>query len=265
MYADIEADILLDIREVSKSFRGIQALVDCNLKTLPNELLGVIGPNGAGKTTLFNLISGLMRPSHGQILFQGHNVTALPPEAICRRGIARTFQNLRLFRALSVLENVRLGVQMGQSTAFVETLLSLPRFGHREHTLAQEARELLHLFGLDQLRDVTARNLSYGLQRKLEMASALATRPKLLLLDEPAAGMNPSEAEELMGIIQRIQHDFGLTIMLIEHNMRVVMGVCERILTLSYGKVIAEGTPAEIRSNPHVIEAYLGESQTAEL
>lgn len=264
MHSDAEADVLLDIHGLSKSFRGVQALLNCHLKLYPDELLGIIGPNGAGKTTLFNLITGLLPPSHGQIVFRGRDITGLRPEAICRLGIARTFQNLRLFRALSALENVRIGLQIHSLATFAETLLSLPRFGRRERALAQEALELLHLFGLEQQRDTPARNLPYGLQRKLEMASALATRPRLLLLDEPAAGMNPSEAEELMSLIQRIRRDFKLTIILIEHNMRVVMGICERIQTLSYGEVIAEGTPEEIRHNPQVIEAYLGHSQAEE-
>lgn len=264
MHSDAEADVLLDIHGLSKSFRGVQALLNCHLKLYPDELLGIIGPNGAGKTTLFNLITGLLPPSHGQIVFRGRDITGLRPEAICRLGIARTFQNLRLFRALSALENVRIGLQIHSLATFAETLLSLPRFGRRERALAQEALELLHLFGLEQQRDTPARNLPYGLQRKLEMASALATRPRLLLLDEPAAGMNPSEAEELMSLIQRIRRDFRLTIILIEHNMRVVMGICERIQTLSYGEVIAEGTPEEIRHNPQVIEAYLGHSQAEE-
>ncbi len=256
---------LLEIHNLSKAFRGVEALLDYHLKLYEGELLGIIGPNGAGKTTLFNLITGVLKPTRGQIIFQHQDITGLAPEAVCRLGIARTFQNVRLFRSLSALENVRIGLQMDQSAGIGETLLSLPSFGRREQSLEQEAMRLLKLFGLQHFRDTPARNLPYGFQRKLEIASALATHPRLLLLDEPAAGMNPSETDELMALIQRIRHDFDLTIILIEHNMRVIMGICERIQALNYGAVIAEGTPDEIQNNPHVIEAYLGESQPVEV
>jgi branched-chain amino acid transport system ATP-binding protein len=262
---DIMADSPLEIYDLAKSFRGLQALLDYNLKLRQGELLGIIGPNGAGKTTLFNLITGVLEPTAGRIVFQGREITHLPSEAVCRLGIARTFQNVRLFRALSALENVRIGLQMHQAAGFSATLLSLPSFLQRERTLEEEAMHLLRLFGIEHAWDTPARNLAYGIQRRLEIASALATRPQVLLLDEPAAGMNPSETEEVMALIRRVKREFDLTIILIEHNMRVVMVICERIQALNYGAVIAEGTPEEIQNNERVIEAYLGESQRVEV
>lgn len=257
------ADYPLQIKNLAKSFRGLQALFDYDLTLQRGELLGIIGPNGAGKTTLFNLITGVFEPTEGRITFEDQDITHEPAESVCRLGIARTFQNVRLFPSLSALENVRIGLQMHQPAGFSETLFSLPSFLNREQTLEEEAMDLLELFGIEAFWDTPAHNMAYGTQRKLEMASALATKPSILLLDEPAAGMNPSETEELMALIQRVKRDFDLTIILIEHNMRVVMGICERIQALNYGEVIAVGTPAEIQNNPHVVEAYLGESQPA--
>ncbi|NOZ26848.1 MAG: ABC transporter ATP-binding protein [Chloroflexi bacterium] len=264
MHTTASSPVLLQIHGLGKAFHGLQALLDYHLTLYTGELLGIIGPNGAGKTTLFNLITGVLKPTQGRILFGDRDITGLAPEAICRLGIARTFQNVRLFPSISALENVRISLQMHQSAGLWETLMGLPSFRRSERVLHEEAGELLRLFGLEAYQDVPARSLPYGLQRKLEMASALALRPRLLLLDEPAAGMNPSETEELMALIRRIRDEFDLTIILIEHNMRVVMNVCERIQALNYGAVIAEGTPEEIQNHPEVIEAYLGQREVME-
>jgi len=257
----IEDDYVLEVTDLSKAFKGLLAVDRYGLKLCRGETLGIIGPNGAGKTTVFNLITGALAPTTGRVRFQGRDITRRPPHQIARQGIARTFQNIRLFRSLSVLENVTIGIQMHGQAGLGETLLSLPSFARCERALTHQARRLLELFNLaDQLHS-PAHSLAYGHQRRLEIACALATRPHLLLLDEPAAGMNPSEKEELMALIGRIKADFGLTIILIEHDMRVIMGVCSRIQTLNHGSVIAEGSPTEIQNNPHVIEAYLGHSQ----
>ncbi len=252
---------LLEIENLSKAFKGLVAVDSYSLRLCAGEILGIIGPNGAGKTTVFNLISGTLAPTSGTVCFKKENITGRPPYHIARRGIARTFQNIRLFRALSVLDNIKVGVQMHRRTHLGETLLSLPAFRRDEKHLADEALQLLELFGLAEYRDKPAQSLSFGHQRRLEIASALATRPELLLLDEPAAGMNPHEKEDLVALIGRVQHEFGLTIMLIEHDMRVIMGICNRIQALNYGRIIAEGTPEEIQNNPDVIEAYLGHSR----
>jgi branched-chain amino acid transport system ATP-binding protein len=259
--------VLLQIERLSKAFHGLQALAHYHLDLQAGELLGIIGPNGAGKTTLFNLITGVLKPTSGRILFDSRDITGLSPAAICRAGIARTFQNVRLFGSVSVLENVRISLQLHAHARLIETLLGLPGFHHRERWLIEQARELLHLFGLETYQDIAARHLPYGLQRKLEMACAVASRPRLLLLDEPAAGMNPRETEDLMALICEIHERFGLTIILIEHNMRVVMAICKRIQALNYGEIIAEGTPEQIQNHPAVIEAYLGQRNriTAEI
>jgi branched-chain amino acid transport system ATP-binding protein len=249
---------LLQVEKLSKSFRGLQAVSDYDLTLKQGELLGIIGPNGAGKTTLFNLLTGVVKPSTGRICFNGVDVTGARPELMARLGMARTFQKIRLFKPLSALDNVKIALQMGEQVAWWHVFLSLPRFTQSERRLTEEARELLHMFELEPVQDAPAQSLSFGQQRYLEIACALALAPRLLLLDEPAGGMNPSETEALMRLITRLHQQLDLTLMLIEHNMLVVMGICRRIQALNYGRVIAEGNPTAIRRNPAVIEAYLG-------
>jgi branched-chain amino acid transport system ATP-binding protein len=252
---------LLEIDNLTKTFKGLLAVDRYHAQVRAGEIVGIIGPNGAGKTTVFNLITGVLRPTAGRIRFQGRDIAGRPPHEIARAGVVRTFQNIRIFRALSVLENVKIGLQAHERAGLGQTILSLPGFVGQERWLTEEALRLLEMFDLVDLATAPAHGLSFGHQRRLEIATALATRPTLLLLDEPAAGMNPSEKEELMTLITRIRQDFSLTILLIEHDMRVIMGICSRIQALSYGEVIAEGTPTEIQNNPRVIEAYLGHSQ----
>jgi branched-chain amino acid transport system ATP-binding protein len=250
---------LLHIEHLTHYFGGLRAVYDFNLELQPGELVAIIGPNGAGKTTVFNLITGVYRPTEGTILFQGQNLIGLQPHAIIQRGIARTFQTIRLFKELSVLDNVRIAHYARAGYSPWEALLRLPRFTAQEARIRQEALELLNIFGLADMAEATSKNLPYGQQRRLEIARALATHPRLLLLDEPAAGMNPAEVEQLMETILWLRREFDLTILLIEHQMRVVMGIAERIKVLDFGQTIAEGSPIEIQNHPRVIEAYLGE------
>jgi branched-chain amino acid transport system ATP-binding protein len=254
------ARFLLEIDGLSKSFRGLLAVDKFSLQLNPGEILGIIGPNGAGKTTVFNLATGYIRPTRGQIRFDGHNITHLPPHKIAALGIARTFQNIRLFPTMSVLDNVKSAQQLRDADNLFTTLVSWPSFLAREKRLTARSMEQLALFELADKANVSATGLSYGDQRRLEIVRALALRPKLLLLDEPTAGMNPSESMEALDLILRIREEYNLTIIIVEHNMPLVMQLCERIQVLSYGEIIAEGTPEQIRTNPQVVEAYLGKA-----
>lgn len=253
----------LRVHDLSIEFGGLKALSDFSCEIYQGELVGLIGPNGAGKTTAFNILSGIYAPSAGEIEFRDrrdhtHLVKGLNPSKLNRLGVARTFQNIRLFSNLSVKDNIRIALHSTRKSGALEALFRLKRFRKDEERTLTQTNELLSLFKIDHNKDELAMNLPYGEQRKLEMARALASNPCLLLLDEPAAGMNPQETEELMNIITFIKDEFRLTILLIEHDMRLVMGICKRLLVLDYGRIIATGTPDEIRRNPAVIKAYLG-------
>jgi len=250
---------ILRLDRVGIRFGGLKAVDELTLSVEKGALIGLIGPNGAGKTTVFNLLTGVYTPTEGTISFEGERINGLKPHVLARRGIARTFQNIRLFQNLSVLDNVRIAFQINTRHTVLHSILRLPAFYAEERRMWEESMTLLELTGLARYKDEMAKNLPYGLQRRLEIARALALRPKLLLLDEPAAGMNPQESRDLMTLIADIRKRFGLTVILIEHDMSVVMGISERIYVLDHGVLIAEGTPEEIRNNPRVIEAYLGE------
>jgi branched-chain amino acid transport system ATP-binding protein len=253
---------ILEVEHLTKAFKGLVAVNDYSLSLPQGEILAIIGPNGAGKTTVLNLLTGHIHPTRGSIHFLGQDVTRMNPNRIAMLGIGRTFQNIRLFPSMSVLDNVKTAKQAHDRDNLLTTLFSLPSFSTRERRLDGQSIEQLALFSLDSQADKLASTLPYGDQRRLEIVRALALRPSLLLLDEPTAGMNPHESMEVLHLIRQIRDQFELTIIIVEHNMPVVMQLCERIQVLSYGKIIAEGKPDEIRANNLVIEAYLGKTES---
>ena len=249
---------LLEVSNLGIAFGGLQAVAQLDLSIEKGHLYGLIGPNGAGKTTVFNMLTGVYKPTEGNIVLDGKDITGKSPELISKAGVARTFQNIRLFNEMTVLDNVKVGLHNQYKYNMWTGILRLPKYREIEHEMNREAKKLLKIFDLDGQADLKASQLPYGKQRKLEIARALATNPKLLLLDEPAAGMNPNETEELMQTVRSVRDQFGIAVLLIEHNMNFVMGICEQITVLDYGRVIARGDGMSIRNNPKVIAAYLG-------
>ena len=250
---------LLEVKNLSIAFGGLRAVDNFNLEIQQGQLYGLIGPNGAGKTTVFNLLTGVYKPTTGTFWLDGENLTGKTTQEINRKGIARTFQNIRLFGNMSILDNVKVGLSNQNKYTVWESFFRLPRLYREEKKMNARAKELLSVLGLDDNVDLLASNLPYGKQRKLEIARALATNPKLLLLDEPAAGMNPQETAELMETTQFVQKTFHMTILLIEHDMKLVSGICEELTVLNFGEVLAQGKTAEVLNDPQVIKAYLGE------
>ena len=250
---------MLTVENINVYYGVIHALKDISFQVNEGEIVALIGANGAGKTTVFNMLTGVYRPTDGGIRLDGQNLIGKKPHEICKMGVARTFQNIRLFSELSVLDNVKTGLHNQITYSFAESMFHLGSYRKKEKQMDEKAMELLSVFGLEGVADYRAANLPYGKQRKLEIARALATEPKLLLLDEPAAGMNPNETEELMETIEVVRKRFGVTILLIEHDMKLVSGICEYLYVLNFGRLLAEGTPKEVLSNPEVVKAYLGE------
>ena len=250
---------LLEVKNLGISFGGLRAVDNFSLKIEKGQLYGLIGPNGAGKTTIFNLLTGVYKPTDGSFMFDGEELAGKSAIDINKKGIARTFQNIRLFGNMSVLDNVKVGLHNSESTNLFDSIFRTPKYRKEEKNITEKALELLDVFGLKEEANFKASNLPYGKQRKLEIARALGTNPKLLLLDEPAAGMNPAETAELMETIALVRNKFGISILLIEHDMSLVMGICERLVVLEYGRVIADGLPDEVVHIPRVVSAYLGE------
>ena len=250
---------LLEVKNLGISFGGLRAVNEFHMEIEKGGLYGLIGPNGAGKTTVFNLLTGVYKPTEGIITLDGENIVGKKTIDINKAGIARTFQNIRLFKGLSVLDNVKVGLHNHHKYSTIEGILRLPKYYKVEKEMDEKALELLSVFGLDKYADTLAANLPYGKQRELEITRALATEPKLLLLDEPAAGMNPNETQDLMNTIRFVRDKFDMTILLIEHDMKLVSGICEKLTVLNFGQVLAEGETSEVLNNPEVIKAYLGE------
>ena len=250
---------LLDVRELAIQFGGLRAVDGLSMRVNKGQLYGLIGPNGAGKTTVFNMLTGVYRPTTGSIFLDGANITGKSPVEINKNGVARTFQNIRLFKGMSVLDNVKVGMQNHAKYTTIEGILRLPRYFKEEKQMTEKAIELLKVFDLDGEKNTLSQNLPYGKQRKLEIARALATDPKLLLLDEPAAGMNPNETAELMETIRFVRDEFDMTILLIEHDMKLVAGICEELTVLNFGQELAQGETSAVLNDPKVITAYLGE------
>ncbi len=251
--------VMLEVKELAIQFGGLRAVDGLNMKIMKSQLYGLIGPNGAGKTTVFNMLTGVYKPTSGGIFLEGENITGKSPVEINRSGIARTFQNIRLFKNMSVMDNVKVGLHNQTKYTWIEGVLRLPRYFKEEKLMDERAVELLKVFELDGEKDSLAANLPYGKQRKLEIARALATNPKLLLLDEPAAGMNPNETAELMDTIRFVREKFDMTILLIEHDMKLVSGICEEVTVLNFGQELAQGETSKVLNDPKVITAYLGD------